>query len=132
MLNDFFASPLLQHTLAELLPSREWQRHLAAMRVELRVRRNALLGALAAYAPDICVAPPRGGTVAWLSLPGKVSETAVVAACAARGVRVGPGQPFRLGESTNGSLRISFASAPADDLVRAAERVGDALRDVTR
>lgn len=130
LFTDFFASPLLQSALAEMLRAPEWPRHVRGLRAELRERRDVLLGTLAQHAPDLTCVEPAGGVAAWIRLPDQCDEAAFVAACGARGVRVGAGRPFWLTEPTAGYIRVSFAAAPSDELQVAAMRIADSLSDV--
>jgi DNA-binding transcriptional MocR family regulator len=121
LLTDFFASPLLQETMVEVLTSAAWPRHLKGLRAELRFRRDALVRALAEHSPSMVIEPPLGGVVAWARLPSGTDEVRFVDACRSRGVRVGAGRPFWLAEP------LSFAGADASTLTSAARRIGAAL-----
>ena len=131
LLADFFAAPLLQETMAEVLESPTWPRHLKSLRTELRHRRDALVQALQREAPELDIEVPSGGVVLWARLPGDVDESAFVDACRGRGVRVGPGRPFWLAEPPAAFVRLSYAGAEAASLVSAAARIGAALGEVT-
>ncbi len=128
LLTDFFAAPLLQETMVELLSSNTWPRHLKALRAELRVRREALCEALGESAPSIEFVKPAGGVVLWGRLSPRIDEAAFVDGCRARGVRVGAGRPFWSAEPPGGFVRLSFAGADASSLTIAAERIGRELR----
>lgn len=132
LFHDFFTPPLLQQTLADLLASPAWQRHLDEMRTELRRRRDTLVDALGADAPALQANRPGGGLVVWTRLPDGVNEAAFVQACAARGVRVGAGRPFWLTEPSTGFVRLSYASATSESLATVGERLGKALADAVR
>ena len=122
LLADFFAAPLLQEVMIEVLSSGAWPRHLKALRAELRLRRDALHGALTEVAPSIEITRPTGGVVLWGRLPHFVDG------CRSRGVRVGAGRPFWSAEPPSGFVRLSFAGADADSLISSAERIGHELR----
>jgi DNA-binding transcriptional MocR family regulator len=130
LLADFFAAPLLQETMAEVLASSAWPRHLKALRAELRDRRDVLAGALSREAPSLVVSRPTGGVVLWARLPDGVDEAAMVEACRGRGVRIGAGRPFWLAEPPASFVRLSFAGADGVALTSAATRIGAALGDV--
>ena len=127
LLADFFAAPLLQEVMIEVLSSSAWPRHLKALRAELRVRRDALHGALGAVAPSIEIALPTGGVVLWGRLPPNIDEARFVDGCQSRGVRVGAGRPFWSAEPPHGFVRLSFAGADPQSLISAAERIGHEL-----
>ncbi len=128
LLADFFAAPLLQEMMVDALSSAAWPRHLKALRAQLRVRRDALHGALVELAPSIEIARPTGGVVLWGRLPHDLDEARFVEGCRSRGVRVGAGRPFWSAEPPCGFVRLSFAGADVNSLVSAAERIGHELR----
>lgn len=127
LFSDFFVPPLLQHTLLGVLDSPAWPRQLALLRHELAARRDALVTALSETAPALTCRPPRGGVALWARLPDGADESEIVTRCAAAGVRLGAGRNFWLSEPADGHLRVTFASAPADVLRHAAERLGRAI-----
>lgn len=129
---DFFVAPLLQAAAADLLLSSPWQRHLTTMRNALADRRNVLVDSLATYAPALTCRPPRGGVALWVALPPDVTDVALVAACAGRGVRIAPGRNFWLSEPTGSYVRMAFSSASSASLAIAAQRIGLALTETTR
>jgi DNA-binding transcriptional MocR family regulator len=130
LLADFFAAPLLQETLADVLVSSAWPRHLKALRAELRDRRDSLADALRGDAPTLAITRPTGGVVLWARLPDGVDEAAMVEACRGRGVRVGAGRPFWLAEPPASFVRLSFAGADTVALASASVRIGAALGEV--
>jgi DNA-binding transcriptional MocR family regulator len=128
---DFFVAPLLQATAVELLVAPGWQRHLLTLRAALVERRDTLVHALAAHAPSLTCTPPRGGVALWVQLPDGVDESALVAACAERGVRVAAGNTYRLTPSDTGHIRLAFGKDDPATLVTAAERIAAAVRALT-
>ncbi|MDF3298294.1 PLP-dependent aminotransferase family protein [Streptomyces tropicalis] len=76
-----------QLTLAEFLASGAYDRHVRASRLRYRRRRDALVAALAARAPDVRVTGIAAGLHAVLRLPPG-TETAVVQAAAWQGLAV--------------------------------------------
>ena len=131
LLADFFAAPLLQETMADVLESPAWPRHLKGLRAELRHRRDALTNALLREARELVTDPPSGGVVLWARLPVGTDEGAFVDACRARGVRVGAGRPFWLAEPPAAFVRLSYAGADGPSLASASTRIGAALDEVT-
>jgi DNA-binding transcriptional MocR family regulator len=124
---DFFVSPFLQATAAELLVAPGWQRHVVALRADLALRRDLLLQTLAEHAPALTCTPPRGGVALWMQLPAGVDEFALAAACVDRGVRVARGATYKLTESDSGHIRLAYGVDDPALLVVAAERIGHAL-----
>ena len=106
------ASPVLDQLLAVELLER-WDEVLAQRRALVRVRRDALLRALAAHAPDWRARRPAGGLSAWVRLPAPTA-TRLAALAAADGVRGTPGPSFSLDGTFEQHVRLPFTLAPED------------------
>jgi DNA-binding transcriptional MocR family regulator len=116
------ASPVLDQLLAlELLGV--WDEVLASRRALLRPRRDALLAALARWAPAWETRRPRGGLSAWVRLPAPVA-TRLSAAAAREGVLVTPGPSFSVDGTFEHHVRLPFTLAP-DDLDRAVRTLAE-------
>lgn len=123
IVDDFFVARFVQEAALELVSGPAWRRHLLALRVELRRRRQTILASLAEAAPALGVGlVPRGGMHVWVRLPDGCDEARLAARCAERGVLVSPGRPYFASEPPAAHLRLSVAGAP--DLVA----LGDAVR----
>ncbi|MFE6778203.1 PLP-dependent aminotransferase family protein [Streptomyces sp. NPDC057702] len=110
VVDSFFVPWPLQEATLEFVGSPAWPRHLRAVAVELRRRREALVAALGAELPDLPPARvPRGGFHLWLPLPPGTDESAVVRAALHAGVAVAPGRPSYAAEPPGPRLRLSFA-----------------------
>src|SRR5919197_1224937 len=106
------ASQILDQLLAVELLER-WDEVLAQRRALVRTRRDALLRALAAHAPDWRARPPARGLSAWVRLPAPTA-TRLAALAAADGVRVTPGPSFSLDGTFEQHVRLPFTLAPED------------------
>ncbi len=82
------APALDQLALAELIESGRFDTHLRHVRALYGRRRQALVDALAAHAPDAVLSGLAAGCHAVVRLPAGCEEEAVIAACAERSVRV--------------------------------------------
>ncbi|MEU2624972.1 PLP-dependent aminotransferase family protein [Streptomyces sp. NPDC007157] len=91
---DLLTSALDQLILAELISSGSYDRHVRAMRMRYRRRRDELVTALAQYAPDVRVTGLAAGLQAVVRLPHG-TEQAVVEAAATKGLAVSGITPFR-------------------------------------
>jgi DNA-binding transcriptional MocR family regulator len=131
VITDFFATPLLQATVVELFEDRGWERHLQHMRAELRVRRDVLVRELSQRVPELTFVVPDGGVALWVKLPSTLNESAFVAECRGRGVRIGSGRAYWLSEPPSGYVRVSFASTNPAGLREAAIRISDSAASVT-
>ncbi|WP_199442867.1 aminotransferase class I/II-fold pyridoxal phosphate-dependent enzyme [Umezawaea beigongshangensis] len=119
----FVSGGCVNHTtslaVATLLNGGAYDRHLADLRVRLRTRRDALLGALPAP-----VTAPGGGFFAWLPAPPGHREVHLLAAAARAGVRVSAGSRF--GSSAPPGIRLAYSFNPPDVLAAAGRRLADA------
>jgi DNA-binding transcriptional MocR family regulator len=121
------ASPILEQLLAVELLAR-WDEVLASRLMLLRERREALLDALDAHAPDWRVRRPAGGLSTWVQLPAPTA-TRLAAVAAGEGIRVTPGPSFSVDGTFEQHVRLPFTLAP-DELDEAVGRlagIADAL-----
>jgi len=86
--SDLGVPVLDQLALADLIERGELDRHLRRLRPRYRRRRDALVGALIAGRGDLAVEGVAAGLHVAVRLPPHLTEEAVVAAAAARGVAV--------------------------------------------
>jgi GntR family transcriptional regulator/MocR family aminotransferase len=115
---DYMSSALEQLTLAEFIESGAYERHVRAMRLRYRRRRDQLVTALAQRAPSVRVTGIAAGLQAVLALPPG-TERSVVQAAGWRGLAVSGLAESRYGAPGDGRLAkqdalvINFA-APSD------------------
>jgi len=121
---DSYITPVLlaQATVYEFLVRGAFEPHLMRLRDGLRVRRDALLAALAKHLPDATWSEPEGGLFVWLQLPGSPDGREVLRR--AEGVAALDGTRFG---SVSSSLRLSFGFAAPDELEAGVERLAAAL-----
>lgn len=128
LLDDFYVPQPLQEAAVELLGSPAWGRHRAALRRELTARRDALLTALARYAPQVSVAdPPHGGVHLWCRLPDGCDEAELTRRAELRGVLVGAGAEYHATEPPAPHLRLTYCAEPVDRLARGVQLLGETL-----
>ncbi len=128
--HDLGCPVLDQLTLAELIASGGYDRHLRAVRRRYRRRRDALVGALADRLPGAQVRGVAAGLHLYVELPAGSDEEAVLAAARAVGVRVfgvgrmrfAPGPP---------AIVLGYAHLPERQLTIAAGLLAAAYASVT-
>ncbi|ACU72583.1 transcriptional regulator, GntR family with aminotransferase domain [Catenulispora acidiphila DSM 44928] len=125
--------PILEHvTLAELIASGAYDRHLRGVRRRYRERRDALAAALAERLPHWRVRGIAAGLHLLVDLPPAVDEEVLTTAARAHGVRVQPLAPMRCAPGPPG-LVLGYAGlspahlAEAVRLLHAAARSCDAV-----
>jgi DNA-binding transcriptional MocR family regulator len=128
VVEDLFVSAPLQHAALDLVSSPGWRRHLKALRVGLRERRDALIGAVERdLGPQAIERIPTGGLHLWVRLPDGTDEPALIAAAARAGLIVSGGGPSFAHEPTGPRLRLTFGGAPPDVLVEGVGRLAALL-----
>jgi GntR family transcriptional regulator/MocR family aminotransferase len=130
---DLSDSMPLQAALAELVTSGTYDRHLVKLRRELRLRRDALLAALAREMPEGTTwTRPEGGYQLWVELPDEPFEldTRDLLADAARaGVTYHPGASFLPDRSASRGMRLTVAQANASEIERGIAALGRVVRE---
>jgi DNA-binding transcriptional MocR family regulator len=95
----------------------------------LAERRDALVEALRDRLPEAEFVVPEGGYFLWIDLPADYDTVAALQAAPERGVSFVAGRDFLL-EGGSSSLRLSFASVPADRVAEGVDRLAGALESV--
>jgi GntR family transcriptional regulator / MocR family aminotransferase len=83
---DYGCSRIEQHALAHFMTSGDFDRHLRRMRTRYRLRRDALVAAVAAHLPEASIGGIAAGLHATVALPYRLDEPAVSEAARRRGV----------------------------------------------
>jgi GntR family transcriptional regulator/MocR family aminotransferase len=123
------APGLDQLALAALVESGRYDRHLRQMRAVYKSRREALVEAVARYAPGVEVTGLAAGCHAVLRLPPGVTEEAAVGGCAARSVAVYGMSRYRSDHATDpAELVLGFGNIRESAIVDAVRRVAPVLR----
>lgn len=127
MQSDYGSSALSQQMAAEWLESGRYDLHLERLRAALRLRREAMLGALERHFRDIADwEVPRGGFYVWLKLHGSPSPRKVFDAALKAGLLVNPGHLYD--READGCLRLSYAYAKAEELSEGLARLSPIVR----
>jgi GntR family transcriptional regulator/MocR family aminotransferase len=128
-LDDHGSNVLDQLTLAELLSSGAYDRHLRRTRRAYRARRDLLVGTLAVHAPGIRVGGVAAGLHVVVELPAGADERAVAAAARRRGVGVYPLGGYRTGSAATfpPALVVGYGGLAPADVRAGAERLAEVL-----
>ncbi|MEU0072714.1 PLP-dependent aminotransferase family protein [Streptomyces sp. NPDC006332] len=140
VVDSFFVPRPLQEAALELVGSPAWPRHLRAVSVELKARRDAMTAALRLNLPELSLPHiPSGGYHLWLRLPdggtssafGSGAESALTSAALRAGVAITPGRPYFSAEPSAGHVRLSFAAvAGAGEIAEGVRRLRAACDEV--
>jgi DNA-binding transcriptional MocR family regulator len=126
--SEHYISPnmLAQSMVLELCRSGALAENIEFVNRALSERRDVLVEALAQLVPEARFVVPGGGYFLWLDLDEDVDTPALLAAAKDEGVAFVAGPDFML-EGGRSSLRLSFASVPADRVTEGIERLARAL-----
>jgi GntR family transcriptional regulator / MocR family aminotransferase len=111
--HDVHTGVLDQLTLAELITSGGYDRHVRRMRLAYRRRRDHLVTTLSRRAPEVGISGIAAGLHALVTLPGKESEESMVRRAADRGLAItGLGEYRRAPGRHDPALVIGYGSPP--------------------
>ncbi len=129
--SEHYISPnmLAESVVLELCRSGALARNISSVNEALAARRDALVAALRDRLPDAEFVVPEGGYFLWIDLPGDYDTVAALRAAPEHGVSFVAGPDFLL-EGGGSSLRLSFASVPADRIAEGVDRLAAALGSV--
>jgi 2-aminoadipate transaminase len=129
--SEHYISPnmLAESVVLELCRSGALGKNIEFVNEALRGRRDALVQALGAHIPEARFVVPEGGYFLWVDLPEGSDTPAVLAAAKQEGAPFVAGPDFML-EGGESSLRLSFASVPAERIDEGVARIATALESV--
>ncbi|MBT2641869.1 PLP-dependent aminotransferase family protein [Bacillus sp. ISL-41] len=117
MQTDYGSSSLSQRAAAEWLSSGFYEQHLANVRKQLRVRRNATLEALKIHLRRYAEwEKPAGGFFIWVKMNPDISLPDLYRKALANGVLINPGRIYATQKMQH--FRLSFANAPVEDITK--------------
>ncbi|MDQ5852126.1 MAG: PLP-dependent aminotransferase family protein [Chloroflexota bacterium] len=125
---DLHTGSLTQATIYEACRDGLLDRHVPALRATYRARRDALLGALQRQMPaEVQWTRPDGGMFVWLTLPGAIDATRLLAAALAQQVAFVPGAAFHALGGGHQTLRLNFSHTPPAQMETGIGRLAQAL-----
>jgi 2-aminoadipate transaminase len=129
--NETYISPnmLAESIVLELCRSGGLDRNIEVVCEALRERCETLVDSLRERIPEARFVVPAGGYFLWLDLSDDVDTVELAPVAKEEGVAFLPGADFML-EGGRSSLRLSFASVPADQIPEGVGRLAGALERV--
>lgn len=128
--SDGGSSPFTQRIVTSLIRSNKMRRHIDELSQQMRLHRDAMIGALADELPDAQVCRPEGGYFLWVELPDGVSAEVVAARAVIHGVEVTPGRACFPDVDPGNYLRLAYSFVGTDDIRKGIGRLGMAYREV--
>lgn len=128
MQTDYGSSSLSQRAAAEWLSSGLYEKHLANVRKQLEVRRNAALEALEKHLGNYAEwEKPEGGFFIWVKMHPDISLSDLYRKALANGVLINPGRIYANQRMQH--FRLSFANAPVKDLIKGIAIIESLIED---
>lgn len=123
---------LIQFVVATLIEDGHFDRHLTALKIEHRRRRDNMVRVLQKHAPEgaLRFAVPDGGLFLWCRLPIGVHARDVQQRALNDGVAIVTGEPFYGDGNGARELRVCFSSRPMDAGARGARIIADSIATV--
>jgi DNA-binding transcriptional MocR family regulator len=119
--------------VAQLCASGRYDQQIAQLRAAYRARRDALLAGLSTYLPPGCDwTTPGGGFFVWVRLPEGLDTAELLPRAEAAGVAYIPGARFHTAGGGANALRLAFSLYKPEELLDAAARLGDVIREAMR
>ncbi|HWL02764.1 MAG TPA: PLP-dependent aminotransferase family protein [Microbacteriaceae bacterium] len=110
-------SSFSQYVISEYLSSADWQGQIDTFRGVYRERRDAMLGALDDYLPDLTWTHPDGGFYVWVTLPDHLDSKAMLPRAVKELVAYTPGTAFYSNGDGRSHMRLSFCY-PTPEFIR--------------
>ncbi|NUT43295.1 MAG: PLP-dependent aminotransferase family protein [Thermoactinospora sp.] len=129
---DLHTSTLDQAAAARYLATVDLDARVRSLAEAYRPRRDAMIDALAAVAPEGSTwSDPDGGMFIWARLPGGIDTAQLLKVALTHDVAFVPGAPFYPGEPDLSTLRLSFSTYLPDQIAEGMRRLGAALDEMT-
>jgi GntR family transcriptional regulator/MocR family aminotransferase len=124
-------SPILdQLTLASLIESGRFDKHLRRMRIRYAHKRQALIDALSLHAPQVTLSGLAAGFHAVAHLPDGLDEAEIASEARERSIGLYPMSRFRAdGRSSPPQLVLGFGDVSEAAIQRGIQQVGDLLAE---
>jgi DNA-binding transcriptional MocR family regulator len=110
-------SSFSQLVIAEYLKSADWRGQINTFRGVYRERRDAMLGALRDYLPQLSWTVPNGGFYIWLTLPENLDSKAMLPRAVKELVAYTPGTAFYADGNGRNNIRLAFCY-PTPEFIR--------------
>ena len=122
---------LTQMTLSEHLASGDYDRHLKRLIPVLKQNAERMTAAVERSFPaDTGISDPKGGSVLWLELPGKVDSAELFDRAIEENISIMPGDVFAAGRRYRNFIRLSFGHPWSDQIDEGMDRLGGLVHEM--
>jgi 2-aminoadipate transaminase len=127
---DLHSPTFNQRVVAEVMKDGFLDRHVPTIRALYKSQRDAMLAALAheMQGLDVQWNTPDGGMFLWVRLPEGMDAVSLLPQAVDRGVAFVPGAPFYAGEGDKRAMRLSFVTAPVEQIQKGIAVLAAAIR----
>jgi len=126
---DLHTSTLVQHAVARMLSTFDYDGHVQRLRSSYGARCAAMLGALEREFPEgTHWTHPEGGLFLWVELPGKVRGEDLLREALRERVAFVPGASFFASAARHNFIRLNFSNRPPEMIEEGISRIGAALK----
>ncbi len=130
---DLCGSSLTMLVTERYFSTDRWRRNLSGLVETYRIRRDAMLDAIAEHFPDSATwTRPLGGFYVWVSLPEGIDTRAMLAAAVERRVAYVPGTAFYPDGRGRNQMRLAFCHPTPERIREGVARLGSLLADESR
>ncbi len=129
---DGGSNPFAQRIVVDLMRSNKMSRHIDEVRDQMRVHRDAMIGAFAEYLPEVTIRAPEGGYFLWAELPEGANAEAISELAVEHGVEVSTGRLCFPEAGPGNFLRLAYSYVGPDIIRDGVERVARAYRALER
>ena len=104
------SSSLLQHTVADIIATGSYDRHLRRVRRDYARARDRMRTALERYFPSVTtLSSPVGGFSYWITLPDSVNTSVLAQDALKKDIAIAPGELFSASGKYKNALRLTYS-----------------------
>ncbi|HUR89672.1 MAG TPA: PLP-dependent aminotransferase family protein [Ramlibacter sp.] len=131
---DLHSPGFNQRMVAEVMKDGFLARHVPTIRALYKSQRDAMLAALSREMKDVDVQwnTPDGGMFLWVRLPQGMSAAELLPKAVEKGVAFVPGAPFYAQEPDPRTMRLSFVTAPVEQIDAGIAALARAVKESLR
>nr|WP_241979510.1 PLP-dependent aminotransferase family protein [Cryobacterium suzukii] len=121
-------SSFTQMVISEYLSTADWKAQVNTFRGVYHERKNAMLGALDEYLPDLSWTNPTGGFYVWVTLPERLDSKAMLPRAVKELVAYTPGTAFYADGDGRQNMRLAFCYPTPDNIRLGIRRLATVIR----
>lgn len=124
-------SSMTQHIISDYFAHADWKAQIDTFRGIYRDRRDAMLGALAEFLPELRWTEPNGGFYVWLTIPDFLDSKGMLPRAVTELVAYTPGTAFYSDGGGRDKIRLAFCYPSPETIHEGVRRLADVVRQET-